>query len=138
MAGNYIPAADAAFDTWQANLVSVLSGNLAAYGLVAGDLTPITAAQTAWSTGYAAQQTALAAAQAATETKDGNRQTYEDALRVLVRGIQARPSVSDPAKAAAGIPVRDTEPTPRRPADDRPGRQGRYVAAAAAHGEFCR
>ena len=64
---DYIPAPDAAFDTWQANLVSVINGNLAGYGLVAGDMTPVTTAQTAWGSGYAAQQTALAAAQAATQ-----------------------------------------------------------------------
>jgi hypothetical protein len=112
---DYIPAPDAGFDTWQANLLSVLAGNLAGYGLVAGDLTPLTAGQTAWTSGYAAQQTAQAAAIAATEVKDAARQTYESAIREVVRGIQARSSVTEGAKAAAGIPVHDTQPTPSGP-----------------------
>lgn len=115
MAGNYIPAPDAAFDTWQANFMTVLSATPADYGLVVGDLAAVSAALPGWATGFASQQLAVAAAQAATQTKDANRATYEAAIRELVRGIQARSSVTAAAKAAAGIPVHDTTPTPAGP-----------------------
>ncbi|MCI0360522.1 MAG: hypothetical protein L0211_18755 [Planctomycetaceae bacterium] len=112
---DYIPRTDANFDAWQTSFVAVVNGNLAGYGLVAGDMTPVTTAQTAWNSGFSAQQTAQAAAEAATQTKDANRETLTAAIRALVRKIQATPSVSDTDKAAAGITVPDTTPTPSGP-----------------------
>lgn len=47
---DYIPAPDAEFHAWQANFVSYANANLVALGLVAGDLTPVTTAQTGWTT----------------------------------------------------------------------------------------
>jgi hypothetical protein len=41
---DYIPAPDAEFHAWQQNFVTYANANLAALGLVAGDMTPITAA----------------------------------------------------------------------------------------------
>ena len=107
---DYIPDPDAAFDAWQANFVSVVSGNLSGYGLVAGDLTPVTAAQTA----------AHVTAQAARQTKDFDRSSYEEVVRAVVRKIQATAAVTDTAKAAAGITVRDSEPTPSGPPPSAP------------------
>jgi hypothetical protein len=112
---DYIPGGDPAFDAWQANFVSVVNGNLAGYGLVAGDMTPVTAGQTAWNTSFPAHLTAQAAATAAKETKDANRETFTAAVRTVVRKIQATPAVTDTAKAAAGITVPDTTPTPSGP-----------------------
>jgi hypothetical protein len=117
---DYIPRTDANFDAWQANFVSVVNGNLAGYGLVAGDLTPVTTAQTAWNTSFAAQQTAQAAAEAATQTKDNDRTALVNAVRAVVRRIQATASVTDTAKAAAGITVPDSEPTPSGPPTSAP------------------
>jgi hypothetical protein len=54
MANDYIPRGDAEFNGWQANFVSYANTNLVALGLVAGDMTPITTAQTAWTSGYTA------------------------------------------------------------------------------------
>ena len=112
---DYIPGADAAFDTWQANFVSVVNGNLAGYGLVAADLTPVTAAQAAWNASLPAHVAAQAAATAAKETKDANRASLEAAVRTVVRKVQATPAVTAAAKAAAGITVPDSEPTPAGP-----------------------
>ena len=47
---DYIPGGDAAFNAWLDNFVTYATANLAGLGLVAGDLTPITTAQTAWAT----------------------------------------------------------------------------------------
>ena len=60
MAGNYIPAPDAAFDTWQANFVTYANANLIGLGIVAGDMTPVVTAQTVWTTRYPAHVTAAA------------------------------------------------------------------------------
>lgn len=55
---DYIPAADSQFDAWQQNFITYANANLAALGLVAGDLTPATTAQTQWATDYPAHTAA--------------------------------------------------------------------------------
>ncbi len=45
---DYIPGGDAEFGAWLGNFVTYANTNLAALGLVAGGMTPITAAQTTW------------------------------------------------------------------------------------------
>jgi hypothetical protein len=42
---DYIPLNDAAFLAWMNNFLSVLNANLATFGLVAADLTPLTNAR---------------------------------------------------------------------------------------------
>jgi len=48
MANDYIPRGDAEFNGWLANFVTYANANLAGLGLVAGDMTPVTTAQTTW------------------------------------------------------------------------------------------
>lgn len=102
---DYIPPPDAAFDTWQENFVTYANANLAALGLVAGDMAPVTAAQTGWKTAYPAHIAAAATAQSARQTKDGARAAYLAVIRPLVRRLQASPSVSDAERAGLGITV---------------------------------
>ena len=120
MPSDYIPRPDAQFDSWQVNFVTYLSANLAGLGLVAGDLTPITAAQTPWNTNYAAHIAAQAAAIAARSNKDGSRAAFEAAVRPLVRRLQASAAVSDPERAALGITIPDPTGTPVVPPTTRP------------------
>jgi hypothetical protein len=117
---DYIPAADAEFHAWQQNFVSVANANLAGLGLVAGDMTPITAAQTTWGTTYPAHVTAAAAATSARTAKDGARAAYVALLRSLVRRLQASPQVDDAERAALGITVPDPGSTPVGPPTSRP------------------
>lgn len=103
---DFIPPSDADFNTWQVNFVTYASANLAALGLTAPDLAPITAGQTAWASAYAAHTAAQASAQAARETKDEARADYVTAVRALVRRLQASPDVTDDERFALGINVR--------------------------------
>ena len=114
---DYIPQADAGFDAWQANFMSVVGADPTAYGLVAGDLTVATTLQATWAAAYPAHITAQAAAQAARQAKDDARAAFEPSVRLLVRRIQAQPPaiVTDTERAAAGITVPDTNPTPVGP-----------------------
>ncbi len=112
MPEDYIPASDSEFNSWQSNLVTYASANLAGLGLILGDLTPLTTAQTAWASSYPAHITAQASAQSARQLKDTNRLAYEAAIRALVNRLQASPAVSDSEKEALGIPVRDTIRSP--------------------------
>lgn len=117
---DYIPAPDADFHAWQLNFVSYASANLAALGLVAGDLTPVTTAQSTWGTAYPAHVSAQGNAQGATQTKKNARDAYVAALRPLVKRLQASAAVDAAEKANLGITVPDTEPTPTGPPTTRP------------------
>ena len=112
---DYIPGPDAAFDNWQANFLTVVGGTPGNYGLVAGDLSAVNLAQTAWTGTYQAHLDAQIAAQTARQGKDQARELLESSIRLLVRQIQASVSVSPAAKTAAGITVPDTTPTASGP-----------------------
>jgi len=102
---DYIPGPDASFQAWQSNFVTYANANLAALGLVAADMVPITAGQTAWATAFPAHIVAVNAAKAAKQTKDESRAAYVAAIRPLVRRLQASAVVSDAEKASLGITV---------------------------------
>ncbi len=102
---DYIPGPDASFQAWQSNFVTYANANLAALGLVAADMTPVTTAQTGWTTAFPAHIVAANAAKAAKQTKDEARAAYVATIRPLVRRLQASPLVSDAEKASLGITV---------------------------------
>ncbi len=63
---DYIPQADAAFDTWQTNYVTAFAANAAALGFdPLADVATLISAQGLWTTSYAAHRTAQADAKAA-------------------------------------------------------------------------
>lgn len=105
---DYIPGPDASFQAWQSNFVTYANANLAALGLTAADMTPITAAQSPWVNGFTAHVAAVNAAKAAKQTKDEARAAYVGAIRPLVRRLQASAVVSDAEKASLGITVAQT------------------------------
>ena len=105
---DYIPGPDANFQAWQSNFVIYANANLAALGLVAADMTPVTTAQTGWATAFPAHVAAANAAKAAKQTKDEARAAYVATIRPLVRRLQASPLVSDAEKANLGITVAAT------------------------------
>ena len=108
---DYIPGPDASFQAWQSNFVTYANANLAALGLTAADMTPITAAQTPWQNGFTAHIAAVNAAKAAKQAKDEARAAYVGVIRPLVRRLQASALVSDAERASLGITVK-AEPTP--------------------------
>jgi hypothetical protein len=112
---DYLPQSDAAQGPRAANFIGYASANLANLGLVAGDLTPVSNAYAVWNTNYNNNVTAQSAAQSARQAKDLARGDLEAAVRALVRRLQASPSVDDSERAALGITVPDTTPTPTGP-----------------------
>ncbi len=102
---DYIPGPDANFQAWQSNFVVYANANLAALGLTAPDMAPITAGQAGWNAAFPAHVAAVNAAKAAKQTKDENRAAYVAAIRPLVRRLQASAGVSDAEKASLGITV---------------------------------
>lgn len=109
---DYIPTNDADFNVWQQNYTTTANANLAALGLVASDMTPITAAATVWASSYTSHVAAQASAVSAREAKDAARKTLETALRSLTARLQASPSVTDARRASLKIPVRAKGKTP--------------------------
>ena len=102
---DYIPGPDANFQAWQSNFVTYANANLAALGLTAPDMTPVTAAQSGWASAFPAHIVAVNAAKAAKQTKDEARSAYIAAIRPLVRRLQASAVVSDAEKSSLGITV---------------------------------
>lgn len=102
---DYIPGPDGNFQAWQANFVTYANANLAALGLVAADMTPVTAAQATWTTAFPAHVAAVNAAKAAKAAKDEARRAYVAVIRPLVRRLQASALVSNPEREALGITV---------------------------------
>ena len=117
---DFIPRSDAEFNTWLQNFTHYASSRLAELGLVAADLTPITAAQTDWDTAYSDHVAAQAAAQGASQTKNTVRATAEALLRPLVQRIQSQPAVSDAHRAGLAITMRSTERTSAGVPESRP------------------
>lgn len=109
---DYIPNTDADFNTWQDNLYKYASDNLAALGLTAADLTPITASRSTWMTTYSDHVAAQAAAQGASQSKSSARGDYEARLRTFVQGVQADHTVEDKHRAGLQIGVRSAARTP--------------------------
>ncbi|MBX3395393.1 MAG: hypothetical protein KF841_08490 [Phycisphaerae bacterium] len=112
---DYIPAADAEFQAWQTNFVNYANANLAALGLTAADMAPIDTAQTEWESAYPAHVTAVASAESARAAKDAARAGYVSLVRSLVRRLQASPQVNDAERAALGITIPDSNPSPIGP-----------------------
>lgn len=115
MAGDYLPRTDAALAAWTQNFVDVVNANLAAYGVTALEVQPIENSLTIFEGALQSQLAAIADAQSKTQLKDDQRAILEGQIRPLVRKIQAHPTVGDPMRAAAGITVPDTDPTPVGP-----------------------
>lgn len=100
-----LPGPDADYQAWVNNFVTYATANMGTLGLVAADLTPVSAGQTAFISGFADHIAARAAAQAAKQAKDQARRDLTAAIRPLVRRLQASPQVSDAEREALGITV---------------------------------
>ena len=120
MSEGYIPRPYGEFFSWQQNLLDYASSHLADLGLVAGDLTAVSALRGEWEQAFLDNQAKQAAAEAATQLKHDRRRDFEAAIRALVRKLQASPAVDDSERQALGITVRDTQPTPVGPPTTRP------------------
>ncbi len=115
MPQDYIPAPDLDYQAWLVNFVTVANANLAALGLVAGDMTPVTTAKTPFDTAIPDVVTKQQALAQAVQNKVTTRKTSVGTVRTVVRKIQANPAVTNALKAQLGITVKDISPTPVTP-----------------------
>jgi hypothetical protein len=119
---DYIPGSDADFLAWAKIFSSYITANAAVLGLSAPiDTVPISGGVTSFETVFNAHLTAQQAASGAKETKNTSRNTVEQAIRTVVRKLQASTVVSDAQRAAMGITVRDkVRSTPQEGGMSRP------------------
>ena len=104
---DYIPPSDSVFLLWEQNFVGFAMTNLATLGLLPADGTALTGARANFETSLTEHTTAAAHAQAMRQTKDQNREIFEQVIRSLVRRIQANPDVTDLHREMLGITVKD-------------------------------
>lgn len=112
---NFVERNDTAFRAQLATFVSVLQPAPTAYGMTVPEFEAFTEKVDIFTDDLAAFQLKQDAAQAATQTKDGSRESVEAVFRDLNRRIQANPAVSATQKQAAGLPVYDDSRTPVPP-----------------------
>jgi hypothetical protein len=117
---DYIPRTDGEFLTWEQNFLTYAAGHLDELGLLVTDLAPLAIAQTAWEAARVDAEAKQTAVSAAIEVKATTRDTFETAVRALVRRLQASAEVSDDERRALRITVKDGEPTPAGPTATRP------------------
>jgi hypothetical protein len=92
------------------NFISVLNANLATFGLVAADLTPLTNARNDFQTKLGNFQTAETAFRTASEAKKTSRNTAEPLFRQMAQRINRHPAMTNALRAQ----LRLTVPKPRQ------------------------
>jgi hypothetical protein len=104
---DYIPKADVDAAALIGNMLTVIDATEADYGLTAGDVAAHVAALGDFNDGIADVAAKKAALATAVSTKDAARETLLGLVRPTVAQIQVNPAVTDAARNAAQIPVRD-------------------------------
>lgn len=121
MAADYVPAPDPAFDNWQVILIAYIIANKVALGVSDATVAALTAAQTSWTAGYAAHQTAQATATSKRTDKDDARAAYVTLIRSAVGQMQKNTAVTDTQRAAMQITGAQRHPHPRARPHHPPG-----------------
>jgi len=115
MSTNYLPRPDTDFAAWMDNFDTYANAHLADLGLLPADGLALANGNNDWKAMLAAHVSAAAAAQSARQAKDASRASLEGLVRQMVRALQASSAVDDSERAALGITVPDTTPTPIGP-----------------------
>ena len=120
MAGDYIPAPDPGFNTWQDPLLAYVTAHRAAVGLSTETLAGLTAAQADWTATYAAHQASQTQATSDRQAKDDARAAYTALLRAAVGQMQKNPAVTDAQRQAMNLTVPGATHAPAGPPATRP------------------
>lgn len=110
---DYIPSADADFNVWQDGLMTIVKLKVSTWGILAADLTALTAQQTTWTTAYAAAKNKQNRTSADVQAKDDARAAYEKALRTFIaQWLTNNTKVPDSERERMGLTVKDNTHTP--------------------------
>lgn len=112
---SYIPASDAAFDTWLTNFSAKLTADPTTYGLTAPDAVIVAGVTTAWSAAYALASAPATRTSVTIQDKTNARNTATATVRPYAVQISLNAGVTDANKTAIGVTVAKTVPTPVPP-----------------------
>lgn len=115
MAAPYIPTRDAEFSDWLDNFSTLLTASPATYGLVSGDATAVSAKNAAFQAAYSAAINPVTRTAVTIAVKDAARADAEEVVRPYAVSISLNSGVDVGDKAAIGVTVRSTTPTPIPP-----------------------
>jgi hypothetical protein len=116
----YIPPADAAFANWLTNFNALLTATPTDFGLTAGDAVIVDGVTTTWDAAYALAIDPPTRTVATVADKDAARASAEAIVRPYAVAISLDAGVSNLNKAAIGVTVRSTTPTPIPPPANAP------------------
>ena len=112
MADDYIPSAYAAFDAFQANLMSIAAVNLAAWGITVPVFQALEDLQDPWQTTHAVGVTPQGDNPVDNDKRRTAHTAYETGLRNFVNEhLRFNSKVTNNNRIAMGLTVPDTEPT---------------------------
>ena len=117
---SFIPAADAAFDTFQQHFVATVVAKPGDLDLTPADAAALQADQAEWTPAYAEHNSAATDGLAANKAKDEGRGAFEAVIRAKVKLLNAMPDVTNATRLAAGINAHAEARTPSRTPTTRP------------------
>lgn len=120
MANDYHQLPDAKLDSFFNQFLTVVGVNPTSYGMTAGNITSLTTVEEQFADSVTVVTSTRAAAKAATQQRDANRQSAIDQFAYYFANIYNNPSVTDAMIAEAGLAPRDgsrTKKVPYQPAN---------------------
>lgn len=112
MAAPYIPATDSGFQSWLLNFSTLITAAPTDYGLVSGDAVIIAAQETAYSAALLLATDPSSRTPATVAAKDAAKSSALAVVRPYAMQINANSGVTDLDRAALGLTIRKTVPTP--------------------------
>lgn len=111
-AAPYIPAPDAAFQTWLVNFDSIVAVDFASLGVSAPEAAAITAATSAYTAALTAATDPGTRTPVTVQAKNTAKFDALDLVRPIAQRIAINPSIDDEVKVDLGLNPRGTVPTP--------------------------
>lgn len=109
---DYIPDADAAFNSWVNNLVNKVIANQGPWGIPGPPVNTLVSLNGTWNSAYALMQNPSTATTPNREAKNDARQALQDFVRQFVKEhLAANSAVTNSDKADMMLTIPDDEPT---------------------------
>jgi hypothetical protein len=108
----YIPTKDSLLDTWLLNFSTLFTANPSGYGFSSSDATVVANAYATWHAAYVVTQTPTTRSKPNIANKDAAKATALATVRPYAVSISLNKGVTNDQKAAIGVTVRGTGPTP--------------------------
>lgn len=118
---DYIPSNDAELGDWLTNFTTAIAPHIAALGLQAADITPLTDAHAEFEGAVSEHIASQARAKGAVENKNRKRADLESIVRPLVRRINNHPTMTNEIRGVLGLNIPNGGRTRSMAGSDAPG-----------------